>query len=188
MSAVRRVTFARTPAVGSSGLKDAEGGRQQQQSTTPTPIVFSESPESPGPSPSPGMVSSPELGEVSSDYGPLQSHPAVVEVGGDVTAQVTSQTASQPEPESTSGYATAEVAAVDGGGGMSDVQARKSAVVQQDTPAAAVVTTTAAVEPAQDNDSLEVQVGQLCADITNGDITAAVGTRGMHGGTMGMHL
>ena len=47
---------------------------------------------------------------------------------------------------------------MDGGGGMSDVQMRKSAVAHQDTPAAAVVTTTAAVEPAQDNDSLEVQV------------------------------
>ena len=122
---MRRVTFAKSPAVGSSGLKDAEGGGQQQQSTTPTPIVFSESPESPGPSPSPGMVSSPEVGEVSSDYGPLQSHPAVVEVGGDVTSRVTSQVASQPEPESTSGCAaTAEVAAVDGGGGKSDMQAR----------------------------------------------------------------
>ena len=53
----------------------------------------------------------------------------------------------------------AEVAAsVSGGGGMSDVQMRVSTVAQQDAPVATVVTATAAVEPAQDNDSLEVQV------------------------------
>ena len=76
-----------------------------------------------------------------------------------MTSRVTSQVASQPEPESTSGCAaTAEVAALDGGGGMSDVQTRASTVEHQDTPAAAVVMAAAAVEPAQDNDSLEVQV------------------------------
>ena len=38
------------------------------------------------------------------------------------------------------------------------MKVRASAVVHQDTPAAAVVTAAATVEPAQDNDSLEVQV------------------------------
>ena len=144
--AVRKVIFAKSPVEGSSVcLKDAteEGG--QQQYTTPTPIVFSESPQSPAPSP--GMVSSPEVGDLSSDYG----NPAVAI--GVVVGDMTSEVASQSQPESTREGATAAVAAsVSGGGGMSDV-------AHQHTPVAAV-TATAATSPAQSNDSLEVQVDE----------------------------
>ena len=134
-------------------LKDATEGSGQQQCATPTPIVFSESPQSPAPSP--GMVSSPEVGDSSSDYG----NPAVAI--GVVVGDMTSEVASQSQPESTREGATAAVAAsVSGGGGMSDVvQARASTVAHQHTPVAAV-TATAATSPAQSNDSLEVQVDE----------------------------
>ena len=154
--AVRKVKFAKSPAEGNSVcLKDAAEGRVQQRAT-PTPIVFSESPQSPAPSP--GMVSSPEVGDSSSDYGnPTVAIGVVVE---DMTSCQTSEVASQSQLESTQEGATAAVAASVSGGMSDGVQARASATEHQDTPVVAAVTATAATSPAQSNDSLEVQVGE----------------------------
>ena len=113
-SAVRRVKFAKTPAEGSGVcLKDAAEGGGQQQRVTLTPIDFRDNPQSPVPSP--GEVSSlgsPEVGEVSSDYG----NPTVaIGVGEDImTSCVTSDsgvTSQSQQPESTQGT-TAAIAAV----------------------------------------------------------------------------